>query len=204
MSSPRPSEQGFTLVELLVVMLIAGVVGAVVTTALVRGMQTSTMAQSRINGLSDLQRGLERVARELRVADPLCVPVDAGDPDIHESRLGASVYRDGKRYYHEFYLAGSGENQSLLQDVTVYDPPDASTGTLLSSGTFVAETGNDLLGIPLFEYFDQNGDTPTPVGAAAQVTINLSKQVLDDDPVRVTTTVEVRNTRYSSGGGPCS
>lgn len=200
----RSSESGFTLVELLVVMLLMGIVGSIVTTALVRGMQTSTVAQSRINGLSDLQRGIERVARELRVADPLCVPVDASDPDIHESKLGASVYRDGKRYYHEFYLTGTGADEALLQDITVYDPPDAATGTLVSSGTFVADTGNDILGVPLFEYFDQNGDPPTPVGAAAQVTINLAKQVAGDDPVQVTTTVEVRNTRYSSGGGPCT
>lgn len=204
MTTPtRTNDRGFTLVELLVVMLLVGIVGGVVTTSLVRGMQTSTVAQSRIQGLSDLQRGLERVARELRVADPLCVPVDGSDPTIHESRLGASVYRDGKRYYHEFYLSGTGAGEALYQDIVVYDPPDATTGTVLSSGTFVADTGNSIIGVPLFEYFDQNGDPPSPVGAAAQVTINLSKQVAGDAPVQVSTTVEVRNTRYASGGSTC-
>ena len=204
MNPSRRSQEGFTLVELLVVMLIMGIVGAVVTTALVRGMQTSMVAQSRINGLSDLQRGLERVARELRVADPLCVQIDASDPDLHESALGASIYRNGKRYFHLFYMDETGADQELLQDVTVYDPPDSATGTLVSSGTFVADVGNDLLGVPLFEYLDQDGNVPSPLGSAAQVTINLAKQVRGDDPILVSTTVEVRNTRYAPGGGSCT
>lgn len=194
----RRSDGGFTLVELMIVLVLLGIIGGVVTTALVRGMHVSADAQSRITALSDLQRGLERVARELRVADPLCLT--SGQEDV---RLGASVYRDGKRYRHEFYLQGTGTDQVLLQDITEFDPPEASTGTVLSSGLFIAEIGNDLLGVPLFEYFDQNGGPPLTQGAAAQVRINLSKQVQGADPVMIGTSVEVRNTRYTGGGGTC-
>jgi prepilin-type N-terminal cleavage/methylation domain-containing protein len=192
------NESGFTLVELMIVLVLMGIIGGVVTTALVQGMRTSTQAQSRITALSDLQRGLERVARELRVADPLCLT--SGE---EATRLGASVYRDGKRFRHEFYLSGTGADQVLLQDITEFDPPTASTGTLLSSGLFVADIGNDLLGIPLFEYFDQNGSAPLTPGAAAQVRINLAKQAVGVDPIMISTSVEVRNTRYTGGGGTC-
>lgn len=200
----RRGQGGFTLVELLVVMLIMGIVGGVVTTALVRGMQTSAVAQSRIQGLSDLQRGVERIARELRVADPLCLTV--GEED---TRLGASVYRAGKRYRYDFYLQGSGDELELVQDVTEFSSPADTSGSVVAEGTFIAEAGNDLVTdaagdpLPLFEYFDQDGDPPITPQAAAQVQVNLSKQVRGDDPLVVTTSVEVRNTRYSGGSGPC-
>lgn len=204
MMRPHRNEAGFSLVELLVVMVIMGVVGTVVGTSLVQGMRTSATAQSRIHALSDLQRGAERVSRELRVADPLCLT-----PGQEEQRLGASVYRDGKRYRYDFYLQGSGDTQELVQDVTLFDPPESTTGTLVSSGTFIAEVGNDLIldvsgdPLPLFEYLDQSGEPPVTYQAAAQVQLNLTKQVADDDPIRVTTTVEVRNTRYAGGGDLC-
>lgn len=199
MTKLRPKdESGFTLVEMIVVLAIMGIVGSIVSVSLVRGMRTTAEAQSRIEALSDLQRGLERVAREMRVADPLCLT--SGQ---EATRLGASVYRDDVRFLYEYYLTGTGADQRLLEDVTRFDPPDAATGTVVRTGTFVAEIANDDLGIDLFTYFDQNGDVPLTPGAAAQVQIQLSKQLTRADPVLVSTTVEVRNTRYSGGGATC-
>lgn len=191
-------EGGFTLVELLVVMVLMGVVGSVVGTSLVRGMQVSAEAQSRIQGLSELQRGMERLAREVRVADPLCLTLGQ-----EEWRLGASVYRDGKRYAYDFYLQGSGADEELRADILMYDPPEDTTPSTVTNGTLIAETGNSILSVPLFEYLDQNGDPPFTPGAAAQVQINLARQVSGDDPIQVSSTVEVRNTRYTGGGGLC-
>lgn len=189
---------GFTLVEMIVVLAIMGVVGSFVSVSLVRGMRTTTEAQSRIDALSDLQRGIERVAREIRVADPLCLT--SGQ---EATRLGASVYRDDVRFLYEYYLDGSAGSEQLLQDVTRFDPPDAATGTVVRTGTFIAAIANDELGIDLFTYFDQNGDTPLTPGAAAQVRVQLSRELTRADPVTVSTTVEVRNTRYSGGGSTC-
>lgn len=210
-------ERGFTLIELLVVMLIMGIVGSVVASGVIQGLRTSSRAESRIVALTDLQRGVERVAREIRVANPMCLV--AGQED---TRVGAVVFRDGKRYRYEYYVQGSGADEALLQDVTVFDPPSSTTGTVLTSGVFVAEIANDTLGLPLLQYAnnnglpiedangdghidDQDGDG-NPEGTyatAAQVTLNLTKQVRDADPVVVSTTVEIRNTRYGSAGGGC-
>jgi prepilin-type N-terminal cleavage/methylation domain-containing protein len=193
-----PGEGGFTLIEALVVMVVMGIVGSLVTVSLVRGLHTTSSAQRRIQALADLQRGVERMARELRVADPLCLT------DGQEAtRLGASVYREGKRYRYEYYLVESAGEQQILEDVTVFDPPDATTGSLVRSGTFVAEVANAELGMALFEYFDQDGEAPAAYANAAQVRINLTKSLSDADPVVVTTSVEVRNTRYSGGDSTC-
>lgn len=213
----RPTLQGdsgFTLIEALVVMVVLGVVGAFVGTSLVQGMRTSSDAQQRIYVLTDLQRGLERVSRELRVADPLCVAHDPSDPEQEERELGASVYRDGKRYLHRYYIVGTGADAELRQDVTEFDPPDAATGSVLSSGVFIADIGNDLVAYdppdgpaepdtPLFVYRNRDGDRIAANGAVAAVEINLAKQLEDHDPITVATTVEVRNTRYLGSGTTC-
>ena len=196
MITAQERESGFTLIEALVVMVIFGVIGTFVTTAVVESMHTSSRAQSRIVALADLQRGIERVAREMRVADPLALC--SGEED---SALGAIVYRDDKRYVHKFYLSADGE--SLLQDITVFDPATAVTGTPVSSGVFIADVGNSEHpdNPPLFEYADQDGVPTTHYVTAAQITINLAKQALDSEPVLVSTTVEVRNTRYGGSSG---
>lgn len=195
---PGRRQDGFTLIEALVVMVLVGVVGGYVTTSVIGSLQTSAQAQSRIQALADLQRGIERVGRELRVADPLCLVSGS-----EATELGASVFRDGKRYVYEYYLNGTGADQELLQNITVYDPADAATGTTTSSGIFIAEVGNSLLpsAPDLFEYVDRDGEPTTNYATAAQITINLAKQLRDDDPVLATTTVEVRNTRYSGSVG---
>lgn len=64
-------EQGFTLVELLVVMLIVGVLGAVATTGVVQGMRTTGEAQDRAQAQAATRVAVERASRELRMADPL-------------------------------------------------------------------------------------------------------------------------------------
>lgn len=64
-------ERGFTLVELLVVMLIVGVVGAVTTAGVVRGMRTTAEAQDRADAQAAIRTAAARASRELRVADPL-------------------------------------------------------------------------------------------------------------------------------------
>ncbi len=64
-------ERGVTLIEMLVVIVLMGIVGSVVTTSLVRGMQGSAATQSRLDALTDLQESVDRMTRELRAAAPL-------------------------------------------------------------------------------------------------------------------------------------
>lgn len=100
-------EQGFTLVELLVVVLIVGVVGAVTTTGVVRGMRTTADAQDRAEAQATTRTTAERASRELRMADPLRY---ATSTEVH-----LDVVRDGGVVHLRYVVTADGDRWDLIQ-----------------------------------------------------------------------------------------
>lgn len=64
-------DQGFTLSELLVSVVVFGMVGAIVTTASVTGLHKQTQAQNRDDELAQMRTALQRIDRDTRSAYPL-------------------------------------------------------------------------------------------------------------------------------------
>lgn len=220
MTHPQPrerlrGERGVTLIELLVVVMILGIVGGIVGTSIVQALRATDRAQDRIAALADLQKGIERFGRELRVADPLRVST-AGN---FATEIGALVYRTGEKRTYKYRIevnAGTGE-QELWQDLKVFaitadidvDPPLRAP-----TSRFIARIANDQLAEPLVRYFDGDGAeitcTPGVLGktlpdciaeysAANQIKLTLSKILDNRDPLRVETVINLRNTRYKPG-----
>ena len=211
---PR-DERGFTLVELLVVLVLIGVVGGVVTSSVISGLLATDRADARISALSDLQRGIERVGRELRAADPLVFEVDLADPDPPKfsEEVLAEVYRDGERIRFRYYLVDVGDGVGeLREDVTRY----AADGSVAESrdGLFIADVANLQTGTPLFTYYTSDATTgglekitcTDPADAACrdehvtatQVQLQLEKLLPEQEPIRLETVVNIRNTRFTS------
>jgi prepilin-type N-terminal cleavage/methylation domain-containing protein len=177
----RDDEGGFTLVELLVVILLLGVVGSIVTAGLVNAMQHTRNSQERIHAMAELQRGAERITRELRAA----CPVMAMDDDD----VTVAVQRDGETSYHQFYRDANDQLRHTVKDAAD-DPPDG--GNVLLSGL-----PDD--GVPIFTYLGDSGqevDLPRNVHV---VRINLRNELpAQDQTVEVATTTSLRN-----GGRSC-
>jgi len=210
------SEAGFTLVELLVVMLLMGVVGGFVTASLVRSMQVTRTTSERAIALHDIERSLQVVGRELRVADPIYLAAD-GD---YRNVIGAEVVRDRTVQIHTFLIEEEDGVQFLFQEITEYDldevfavggDPLKATPTTLPRRRLITDVDNGIEAV--FTYYDGDGtelcpsqeesenewdcDEPEEVFAdASQIGIRLVRNLDGQEPIRAETRINVRNTRY--------
>src|SRR5688572_15198620 len=98
-------EDGVSLVELLVVILLMAVIGGAGTTTLVRSMQVSAKTQTRFDALADLQRSVDRMTRELRAAAPLQVggaPVVVAEPNRVVVNVFRNTFTEQRRFTYQF------------------------------------------------------------------------------------------------------
>ena len=180
----RRREDGVTLVELLVVMVVFGVVGGVVLSSTITALQNAAATNARIDALQELELAMQRVTRDLRAADPLELVTDE-----YDTALGASILRDGQRTSVRYRLVDVGDIQQMVREDT--------------SQTLVTNLDND--GAPVFEYLDRFGDEipcssdcDTALLQAAQVQIRFVRVIPNSTPAIVETRVGVRNLRHGS------
>lgn len=190
---------GFTLVELLVTMFVLGILGTMVLAISISSLKTARTTQNRVVGTSQAQAATERMAKDLRSADPL-VAADAND-------VTAKVYRSGHCEIHRWYVSAG----KLLQDTQKYG---ASTSCSTASGTPSAATTQTLVdkvvnaaGTPVFTFarWDTTANPPAlftmtaPVPAANVSLVDRVTVVIDayqpenHAPVVVQSAIDLRN-----------
>lgn len=209
----RRDEAGVTLIELLIVTLLIGVVGSVVTMSLVQSMQFSRDTSERAMALHDIERSLQVVGRELRIAEQ--VILDAGG-DFDE-RIAAQITRDGAFEIHTFTIEHENPDdpdsiQLLFQSIVEYDREDVFANGF-DGATAVSQPRRRLItdidnGIEaVFTYHvpggeeitcDQSvaGDCRDAYGNANQIGIRLVRNLAGQEPIRAETRITVRNLRY--------
>jgi prepilin-type N-terminal cleavage/methylation domain-containing protein len=181
-------DDGFTLVELLVVMALLLIVGSVVVNGLVSGLRATERGQARVEALTDLERAVERMARDLRFADP----VDAASP----TQVIVNVLRDagGTRERHRITYAVSPG--SITETRAVYDPPSAATPTSTITRPVIDNLDP---AVTVFEFAEADGQLWVPgtdsVDDIAEIRIDLARELREQEPIAVETSVFVRNVR---------
>jgi len=181
-------EAGFTLVELLVVMALMLVVGGVVVNGIVSGLRASERGRARVEALTDLELAAERLARDLRFADP----VDAAS----DTQVIVNVLRDdaGTLVRHRVTFAVAGG--TITETRAVFDPPSSATPTTaperevisdLDPATTVFAFGT-ADGQPWVQGTDELSDV-------AEIQLDLRRELPDQQPIEVETSVFVRNVR---------
>lgn len=189
MSQLRNDDRGFTLVELLVVMLLLAVIGTYVTSALITAMQNTRQTQTRIEAMAELQRGAERVARELRAACPIVGGLDA-------NAITAAILRDGAIEQHTFWYDGASD--TLRHSATRRD--GASWVPMFIDRVLVRDL--DPSG-PVFTHYGYAGNPPawgqvTQRHQVRSVRLTLRRDLPEQSAVEVETLVGLRN-----GGRSC-
>lgn len=199
----RRDDAGFSLIELLVVLLLLSVVGTIVMVTLNSGFRSTTLIQRETDASAELQRTVERISREVRVADPF----EAADPTQNRAQL--RVFRDGVCHRYFFRQEGTELVQYVQSPLLPAPPPPGSPtvdnvcttsapASLSSSGLPRTVLLRDLTaGTTVFRYYDRNGTQLVFPGAqprdVAQVEITLRRSGGSGTPVTVATRVDLRN-----------
>lgn len=181
-------DAGFSLIELIVVMGIMLVVGGVVVSGIVSGLRATARGQARVEALTDLERAAERMARDLRFADP----VDGAAA----TQVIVNVLRDdaGTQVRHRVtYAVAAG---TITETRAIYDPPSAAAPTTTRTSTVI--DGLDPA-TPVFVFSDADGQVwvpgTDPLDDLAEIQLDLRRELPDQDPIEVETSVFVRNVK---------
>ena len=181
----RQGEQaGFTLVELLVVMILLGVIGSIVGSGIVSSMRADRKTRERVAVTGDLTKGVDRMTKQIRVAAPII--------DFSSTSLTVETYRNSLRYRYAYAYDASAktvtETLSTYASASDVTPMSVDTQTLLRNVTNGTAT-------PMFEYYDRDGATATAIDDIARVEISLVETPTGDaqGPISFSTSVFLRN-----------
>lgn len=211
MLSPRTARRddgGFSLIELLVVLLLLSIVGTIVMVTLKSGFRSTTFIQRETEASAELQRTVERISREFRVAHPFEAAVPA------QNRAQLRVFRDGVCHRYFFRQEGT-ELVQYLQSPLLPAPPPPGSPTVDNVCTTAAPGSLGAAGLPrkvllrgltagttVFRYYDRNATQLVFPGAqprdVAQVEITLRRNGGSGTPITVATRVDLRNKQEPS------
>ena len=188
-------ERGFSLVELLVVMVLLGVVGSIAVQAILTTMQRQSETAQRIEALHELEVALQRAGRDLRSANPLLL----SETRSATTMIGARIQRGGENLVISYGLEVEDGDQVLVQRVARVD-------SSFEDRELVTQVSNTK---PIFRYLRADkSEIPctstiadcarTFMDEATDVEIRLERGVVGQQPVVVTTTINIRNIRYGS------
>lgn len=192
----RSADSGFALVELLVVMAILGVVGAVTVAGVTNGLRTTSYAQARVETLAEAQTALERISREIRAGNPV--------REVTDQTLILDVCRDGELRHYRYTVEPVGDQWELIQERWdfVRDCPAAPDWTPNEADADRTNTRTlirDLTDAAVFTALDRDGAELTGTAAenaedAYRVVLRLQRQVqAGREPIEAETTVTLRN-----------
>ena len=190
------SESGFSLVELLVVLVITGILGGVVVSAITTSMRSASATSARIHATQELEIAMQRMTRDFRAADPLELS-PSGD---FATEAGARVLRGADASTVMYALDDDG---SALRSRVVELDENGQQVAGVPSQQLVTNVDNG--DTPVFSYLDSSGETlpcdpdcTTAYRQAAQVRIQLVRRIDDDTEVVLDSQVSVRSVRYRS------
>jgi len=205
-------EQGFTLVELLVALVILGVVGGMVMTAVVTSLQAASATTSRVIALDELQTAMQRVSRDLRAAELFIIT----ESTAVDREVTVVVFRNGEEQEVTYRV----ENREGV-DVLVREDTGQTLITLVDNCEVLdedldenpeenggAEEADPIASCaqPVFTYLnsdgteiDCDGDCANAYSKARQVEVRFIRGIDGREPVTVESLVNVRNTRYEGG-----
>lgn len=181
-------DSGFSLMELLVVIFLMSIVGSITSVGIINAMKGTRQTQTRVLNQTGLETQLQRMTRDLRVADPLRA--------VSTSNVVFDIYRSsGCRRIEYRVNAGALEIRTQTWSAATGCSAYPATSTATSDTGYKAVVTGITSSTP-FGYLDRAGTaltTPTPA-TAKQVTITLTQSQPENRPaLTMSASVYLRN-----------
>lgn len=176
-------EDGFTLVEVLVVVVLIGVVGAVFASTVIQATQVDDRTRTRADAQYSVTLGMDRITERVRVAAPL---VSVSSMQLVVDVFPTQPATGSVRERHSFTLA-SGQ---LTHRIDRFSPSTSTTASTTSSRVLaesVDPAGSSFTGR------DRAGVVTTTAAKVASVDVALRRTTRSAKPVDSSTTIFLRN-----------
>lgn len=199
MSQRLRREEGFTVVELLVVIVLLGIVMSIATGSVITALQSQRRQVDQTHRLNEAKIAFERVTRDLRAANPLL--------QAEEDEVRMQITVDDLRRTVTYTLEPSAAGGQLLR--LTEQRQDLSTNPATDLGTTDRVMLDRIMlpaGTPLFAFANSAEEAlpctaAMPVSAADvwSVTLRLRLEPRESPaPIDLDSTVHLRNARNSS------
>jgi prepilin-type N-terminal cleavage/methylation domain-containing protein len=200
--SSRTDDRGFTMTELLVVILLIGVVSSVALSGASSAMRVSTVTERRVVALTETQRAMERASRQIRASDAGAVtsgPSAALLGPLSADRLttDADTGTDpAQRVRITYFVDASTGSRRLCEHRSPYQV-GGSVPAVPNAPPCQNELVRDLeAGPAVFAYFTRAGAplaAPVEPAEVGRVVLTLRRAVADSGPIEVSTSITLRN-----------
>lgn len=172
------SEGGYSLPELLVVMVLLGIIGSIVTNSVVAGMQTTRRAQARVVALTDLEKSVARIGRELRAA----CPVRTSTP----TQVTVDSERADTLWRYRYTL--NTTTQQLSEQRQRYDTASATWVTVVDAPLI-----SDVTNTTAFSYVDTENQATSDPTRVVGLGVTITRDLPEQDAITVSTRLTARN-----------
>jgi type II secretory pathway component PulJ len=190
------SDAGFSLSELLVVITLLSVVGGMVVAAIITTTRIERKNDSVVLQRTDAQIALQRLGRDLTVADPLTAAA-ANDATMR-------VYRDGYCELHRWYVTTGSDLALAVRRYPASTTCTNAIGALSAVTTTIVAEDVANGATPLFAYSRWSGTlnqraaiaspvASTSVGQIDRVETTLMLGTLSSQPIVEQEAVDLRN-----------
>ncbi len=179
------SKRGLTMVEMIVVIALFGIVMSAVTQSIFSFYRMNGYTIAQAYQVSHARQGIEHLVRDLRemtYADDGAFPLVVMD----EYRVGfySDIDRDNSVEYVEYELATT----TTVLEKKIYNATGSpSVYNFLSpdTTTVISEyVQNDIQNVPIFVYYDGNGNPATATTTVADVRYIQLSVIVNIDPIR--------------------
>lgn len=203
----RSEDAGFTLVEALTTFILIGIVGGMMATGIASGARSTATVEDQVRATAKLRTAVERLARELRTADP--IELGTAGPQ----RLQVRIVRNDVCRRFAYNLVGADLLQYVQAPLSPAPAPLGSRTVVgactspaaawpLPAGTPATVLAPQLsTTAPIFTYYDAAGAVMAFGGGGptlsekniVRIRITLRRELPGRKPIQVSTDVQVRN-----------